>query len=168
MKKLVIAAGCLALATGFVGCGGAHGEDPGEAYMPDMYYSRAYETYNYNDVGGELDSLRRRGIFYNAMPVEGTIARGDAMPYHFVSTGDSARMAEANSFGNPLDSMAATKPALKEAERLYLVNCGICHGTSLKGDGPIAASGAYPAAPKDLTAPDSKGFSDGHFFYVIT
>ena len=72
MKNFLIAAGFVTLSLGFIGCGGAHGDDPGHAYMPDMYYSRAYETYNYNDVGGELDSLKKRGIFYNAMAVPGT------------------------------------------------------------------------------------------------
>src|SRR5215212_4826457 len=166
MKKLIIGAGFLTLVTGFVSCGGAHGEDPGEAYMPDMYYSRAYETYNYNDVGGELDSLKRRGIFYNAMPVNGTVARGEAISYHLTS--DSTGLASAEALRNPLDSIAQVKGTLKEAERLYLVNCGICHGTALDGNGPIAASGAYPAAPANLTAPNIKAYSDGHYFHVIT
>src|SRR5215216_6529959 len=104
MKKLIIAAGFLTLVVGFVSCGGAHGEDPGQAYMPDMYYSRAYETYNYNDVSGELDSLKRRGIFYNAMPVNGTIARGEAMPYHL--TDDTISLKAADALRNPLDSLA--------------------------------------------------------------
>lgn len=168
MKKLVIAAGCIAIVVGLVSCGGAKGNDPGEAYMPDMYYARAYETYNYNNVGGEYDSLKRRGIFYNAMPVPGTIARGDVLPYHFAATTDSGRLAEADAFDNPLDSAVISPVAMKEAERLYLVNCGICHGVKMDGMGPIAASGAYPAVPKNLTAPDAKAFTDGHYFYVIT
>jgi mono/diheme cytochrome c family protein len=166
MKKLIIAAGFLTLVTGFVSCGGAHGEDPGEAYMPDMYYSRAYETYNYNDVSGELDSLKRRGIFYNAMPVNGTIARGDALPYHL--TADSTGMKAAEALRNPLDSVAQAKGLLKEAERLYLVNCAICHGPNLDGNGPIVASGAYPAQPAILTAPNIAAYPDGHYFHVIT
>ena len=69
MKRILIAAGVFSLAFGFVSCGGAKGDDPGHAYMPDMYYSRAYETYGYNDVGGEFDSLKKRGITYTGMPV---------------------------------------------------------------------------------------------------
>src|SRR4051812_45932529 len=135
MKKLVIAAGCLVFGTGLISCGGAHGDDPGHAYMPDMYYSRAYETYGYNDVGGELDSLKARGIYYSGMPVNGTVARGDMMSYHL--TADSAGMMTADMLKNPLDSMSATQGNMKEAERIYLVNCGICHGTALDGNGPI-------------------------------
>jgi mono/diheme cytochrome c family protein len=168
MKKLFIAAGSLILVSGFAGCGGAHGDNPGHAYMPDMYYSRAYETYGYNDVGGEFDSLSKRGIFYNGLPVSGTIARGESIPYHYQSTTDSGRLAESEKFRSPLDSFAVTKGALKEAERLYLVNCGICHGPALDGNGPITASGAYLAAPANLTAPNIKAYSDGHYFHVIT
>jgi mono/diheme cytochrome c family protein len=37
-----------------------------------------------------------------------------------------------------------------EAERLYLINCGICHGTKLDGNGPLYndGKGPYPAAAK--------------------
>ncbi|MGZ5189840.1 MAG: c-type cytochrome [Flavisolibacter sp.] len=170
MKKLIITAGLLASVAGLVGCGGASGEDPGDAYMPDMYYSRAYETYGYNNVEGEWDSLKNRGIFYNAMPVNGTIARGESMPFHYVSQSDSGRLAESNAFRNPLDTVRASKTALKEAERLYLVNCGICHGTALDGNGPLYnnGNGPFPVLPKSLVAPDSKAFTDGHYFHVIT
>jgi mono/diheme cytochrome c family protein len=168
MKKLLIAAGFLTMGFGLVGCGGAHGDDPGHAYMPDMYYSRAYETYGYNDVGGELDSLKRRGIFYNAMPVPGTVARGDMMSYHLSS--DSAGMAVANALKNPLDSMAMTKGALTEAERLYLINCAICHGPGLDGNGPLynGGNGPYPVAPRNLKDDYTKKLSDGHIFHVVT
>jgi mono/diheme cytochrome c family protein len=166
MKRILIAAGIFSLSLGLVSCGGAHGDDPGHAYMPDMYYSRAYETYGYNDVGGEFDSLKRRGIFYNGMPVQGTVARGDMISYHL--TNDSAGLLAANSLRNPLDSMAATRGAMKEAERLYLVYCGICHGDKLDGNGPLPAGGAYIAAPKNFMADDAKAFTDGHFFHVIT
>ena len=170
MKKLIITAGLFASVAGLVGCGGAHGEDPGDAYMPDMYYSRAYETYGYNNVDGEWDSLKKRGIFYNAMPVNGTIARGESMPFHYVSMSDSGRLAESRAFKNPLDTVMASKASLKEAERLYLVNCGICHGTALDGNGPLYnnGNGPFPVLPKSLVAADTKAFADGHYYHVIT
>jgi mono/diheme cytochrome c family protein len=166
MKRILIAAGIFSLALGFVSCGGAHGDDPGHAYMPDMYYSRAYETYGYNDVGGELDSLKKRGIFYNAMPVPGTVARGDMMSYHL--TNDSAGLLAANTLKSPLDTVAASPAQMKEAQRLYLINCGICHGDKLDGAGPLTISGAYVAAPANFTLPNIKAFPDGHYFYVMT
>lgn len=166
MKRILIAAGVFSLALGFVSCGGAKGDDPGHAYMPDMYYSRAYETYGYNDVEGEFDSLKRRGINYTGVPVPGTVARGEMISYHL--TNDSAGLAAANSLKNPLDSMAATKAAMREAERLYLIYCGVCHGDKLDGNGPLPAGGAYAPVPANFTAPNIKALSDGHYFHVIT
>ena len=169
MKRIVIiAAGIFSASLGLIGCGGAKGNDPGSAYMPDMYYARAYETYNYNNVEGELDSLRNRGILYNGLPVSGTVARGDVMPHHL--TGDSAGLRAAETMRNPLDSMASTRGAMKEAERLYLINCGICHGPALDGNGPIteAGGGGYPAVPPSLKDGLVGAMSDGHYFHVIT
>ena len=166
MKRILIAAGIFSLALGFVSCGGAHGDDPGHAYMPDMYYSRAYETYGYNDVGGEYDSLKKRGITYTGMPVTGTVARGDMISYHL--TNDSTGLNAANILKSPLDTVATTPAQMKEAQRLYLVYCGICHGDKLDGNGPLPAGGAYVAAPANFTAPNIKAFPDGHYFYVMT
>jgi mono/diheme cytochrome c family protein len=166
MKRILIAAGIFTLALGFVSCGGAHGDDPGHAYMPDMYYSRAYETYGYNDVEGEYDSLKRRGINYTGMPVPGTVARGDMISYHL--TNDSAGLQSANNLKSPLDSIAATPDKMKEAQRLYLVYCGVCHGEKLDGNGPLPAGGAYAPVPANFTLPNIKALSDGHYFHVIT
>jgi mono/diheme cytochrome c family protein len=166
MKRILIAAGVFSLGLGLVSCGGAKGDDPGHAYMPDMYYSRAYETYGYNNVEGELDSLKKRGIYYTGMPVPGTVARGEMGSYYL--TNDSAGLAAANSLRNPLDSMAMTKGAMKEAERLYLIYCGICHGDKLDGNGPLPAGGAYLGVPANFTAENIKAFSDGHYYHVIT
>lgn len=169
MKKFVIVAGSIiTMSMGFVGCG-AHGNDPGHAYMPDMYYSRAYESYGYNDVGGERDSLKHRGINYTAMPVPGTVARGEMLSYHL--TNDSAGLTAANLIKSPLDSATnISATSMKEAERMYLINCGICHGDKLDGNGPLwnNGNGPFPAAPRPLNADYAKNLSDGHIFHVIT
>jgi mono/diheme cytochrome c family protein len=168
MNKVIFAASFMILVLGLVSCGGAHGNDPGHAYMPDMYYSRAYETYGYNDVGGEYDSLRRRGIHYTGLPVPGTVARGDKYMYHL--SADSAGMNAAQALRNPLDTTNRSTANMKEAERLYLVNCGICHGQQLDGNGPLynSGNGPYPVAPRNLKDPYTQGLSDGHIFHVIT
>src|SRR5258706_556514 len=57
--------------------------DPGRVYMPDMAYSRAYETYAARDSDKfttDINELGRK-IFYNNMPVGGTIARGEELPF---------------------------------------------------------------------------------------
>src|SRR5438270_4677800 len=115
MKKIAIIISLVGCISVLISCG-AHGDDPGHAYMPDMYYSRAYETYGYNNVNGEYDSLARRGITYNALPVPGTVAREDMLSYH--RTSDSAGMKAAEALKNPLDTLATTQGGMVEAERL--------------------------------------------------
>lgn len=167
MKNSIIIALALISALG-IGCGSAKGDDPGSSYMPDMYYSRAYETYGYNNVEGEFDSLKRRGIRYSGMPVPGTVARGDNLNYYL--TADSSGLSAARALRNPVDSLTVTPAQMKEAERLYLVNCGICHGSKLDGNGPLynGGNGAYPVAPRNLVDDYSKALTDGHMFHVIT
>lgn len=166
MKKIVIAAFSLSFSLCFVSCGGAHGDDPGHAYMPDMYYSRAYEAYGYNNTGGEYDSLRARGIQYNGLTVPGSVARGDAMPTHITE----ADTAGAKALSNPFAAMASNAGMMKEAERVYLVNCGVCHGTALDGNGPLwkGGDGPYPAAPRALNGDYAKALSDGSIYHTIT
>lgn len=166
MKKIVFAASVFSIGFALVSCGGAHGDNPGHSYMPDMYYSRAYEAYNYNDVGGERDTLHQRGIAYNGLNVPGTVARGEMLPYHLTE----ADTAGANALQNPLDSLKNAASIMTEAERLYLVNCGICHGTALDGNGPLykGGEGPYPAAPRPLNGDYAKNLSDGSIYHTIT
>jgi len=110
--------------------------------------------------------LKKRSINYSGMPVPGTVARGDMISYHLTS--DSAGMQAAEALKNPLDAAAITPAQMKEAQRLYLVYCGICHGEKLDGQGPLPSGGAYVAAPANFTAPNIKAFPDGHYFYVMT
>ena len=121
----------------------------GRAYMPDMAYSRAYETYAALDSSKFTNSLEDLGegkAYFNPQPVSGTVAREDmpAYPYKNDSTGYNL----AKNIVNPLQALDSVQ--MKEAERLYLVNCAICHGSKLDGNGPLwkDGSGPFPAAPK--------------------
>jgi mono/diheme cytochrome c family protein len=167
MKKLLLLTGIIAGALGITGCGGAHGNDPGDAYMPDMYYSRAYEAYGYNNKP-EDHNLKARGAFYNGMPVPGTIARGDSYPFP-IAAGDSG-YAMAASYHSPMQPASLTPAQQKEAERIYLINCGICHGTGLDGNGPLwkGGDGPFPAAPRNLLDDYSKKLADAQMYHVIT
>lgn len=135
---------------------------PGRVYMPDMNYSRAYETYSTSE-----EEMKKKGIHYNALPVAGTIARGDKMPFPLAQdkAGDSTNYVASKQVKNPLgkDSIDMT-----EAARLYLVNCGICHGPKLDGQGPLFTSGAYPAAPKNFMDALMKMMPEGQMFYSVT
>lgn len=136
--------------------------DPGRAYMPDMYYSRAYETYSANPVFGDGQT--------NRTPVAGTVARGDelAFPIPMGRSPDTANYVRSKSVPNPLPPLSQSE--LKEAERLYLIQCAICHGTKLDGNGPLwkDGKGPFPAKPRALVKdPYSENMPDGQMFYSI-
>lgn len=166
MKKILILGVVLSAIIVTVGCGGAGGNDTGRAYMPDMAYSRAYEAYGYNNTPEDHD-LAKRGAHYNAMPVAGTRARGEIVNYA-VQPGDSGYN-RAKTMASPLAGMQINPMQLKEGERLYLINCGICHGTALDGNGPLwkDGNGPYPAAPRNLKDDYTKAVSDAQMYQVI-
>ena len=159
MKNFLIIVICTVTAIIMISCNKVH-RSPGRVYMPDMSYSRAYETY------ASTEALEKAGAHYNALPVQGTIARGDMMPYTLKN--DSAGYAQSVSIKNPLDSTSIDKT---EAERLYLVNCAVCHGSKLDGNGPLwkGGDGPYPAAPRNfLTDPVVTKMPEGQMFHSVT
>lgn len=158
IKKLIDITGIAFLVVAMVSCGDAH-RDTGRAYMPDMTYSRAYETYS------SKEELEKRGIYYSGRPVEGTIARGEMMPYSLKN--DSTGYIQSAGIKGPVAKEAIN---MKEAERLYLVNCGICHGTKLDGNGPLwkDGNGPYTAAPKNFMDNDMKAMPEGTMFHSVT
>ena len=151
--------------TAFVACSDEIKRNPNDIYMPDMAYSRAYETY------ADHKSLADSGINYTNMPVAGTIARGEEVPFHVAKdkVGDTANYVASKQVKSPVDSMS--KSDLVEAERLYLINCGICHGPKLDGNGPLykGGDGPYPAKPATLVG-DAKyeAMPAGQMFYSVT
>jgi mono/diheme cytochrome c family protein len=134
---------------------------PGRAYMPDMSYSRAYETY------ASTEALEKAGVHYTSMPVAGTVARGDM--YAYTLKNDSAGYAQSASNKNPLTA-DSTAIDMKEAQRLYLIYCGICHGEKLDGNGPLwkGGDGPFPNAPKNFMDDAMKAMTEGTMFHSVT
>jgi len=165
MKKYIFIVGFIGLASAIISCNDDVRREPGKIYMPDMAYSRAYETY------ADHSFLEAEGINYNNKPVKGTIARGEEMPFLIVkdNPGDTTNYILAKQVKSPIDSLSSAD--LKEAERLYLVNCGICHGPKLDGNGPLykGGDGPYPAKPATLVG-DIKyeSMPEGQMFYSVT
>ncbi|MEI9807255.1 MAG: cytochrome c [Bacteroidota bacterium] len=160
MKKFWIIAGCVVTGIVIMSCNKTR-RNTGRAYMPDMAYSVAYETY-----APAAERLKASGATYNARPVEGTIARGDMFPYALKN--DSSGYAGSVNVTNPL---AAGSFDMKEAERLYLVNCGICHGSKLDGNGPLykGGDGPYPAKPATLVGDAVyEAMPEGKMFHSVT
>jgi mono/diheme cytochrome c family protein len=161
-RSTIVFCGLAALLIAAIGCSDVK-RTPGKVYMPDMANSRAYETYSANPVFA--DGRTSQG------PVAGTVKRGEEYPVHIEmdKTGDTANYFASRALPNPFDSLTAEQ--MKETERLYLINCGICHGAKLDGNGPLwkDGDGPYPAKPAALVG-DAKyeSMPAGQMFYSIT
>ena len=167
MKKIVILSGVIVSMTAiFTGCSDEVRRDPGKVYMPDMAYSRAYETYATTEE--QKAALLKQGIHFSNTPVPGTIKRDELLPFLVLKDqpGDSAGYVASKQVKSPLTSMDTV-----EAQRLYLVNCAICHGPKLDGNGPLyrGGDGPFPAAPAQLVGKAQyENMPEGQMFYSVT
>lgn len=162
MKKIaVISALILTTAVVFVSCDSKR--QPGKVYMPDMAYSRAYETYALRDstifTMNKADASHK--IYYDGQPVAGTVQRGELSEYTVPN--DSNGLLNLSSLvKNPLQPLTGADSA--EAARLFNINCAICHGAKGEANGPVAAK---IGGVKSIIAL-SPTYSDGRIFHVMT
>lgn len=133
----------------------------GYEYMPDMYYSHAYETYSMNP--NFTDSMTARE------PVYGTIPRG-FLPFEYENTLDDFKRA-ALELKNPYEK---NNDNVKQGEQLYGMFCAHCHGEKGDGKGSIThpVYSAIPAYYDDvMIRPRSqttmKYLEDGHIYHAI-
>ncbi len=164
-KKISIALLTAAVGIIIISCSDVR-RSPGRVYMPDMAYSRAYETYSVTEE--QKEALLKQGIHYSNAPVEGTIKRGELFPFPLAKDkdGDSTNYVASKQIKSPITTFDTV-----EAERLYLVNCGICHGQALDGNGPLykGGEGPFPAAPKNFMGDAGmKAMPEGQMFYSVT
>lgn len=156
--NLIVFSALLALAS----CG--DNSKPGRIYMPDMAYSRSYETYMQRDTAAftmDPGSKGGRMIYYNGAPVTGTIKRGEMFAYTLPNDSNGYRMSA--EVKNPIDSMSEAD--MVEAGRLYNINCGVCHGEKGTGNGPLAEK---IGAVANLGLPNYVAMTDGTMFHSIT
>lgn len=129
---------------------------PGYAYMPDMYYSEAYNANSENPVF--------RDSITNQMPVPGTIARGK-MPYPYQPKNFSDQIAAGNELKNPV---TANPKNLVEGKVKFEIFCMICHGELGDGNGYLYTSKKYAMKPTSLIDSYVQNKKDGELFHVIT
>ena len=142
------------LATVFESCDSKR--EPGKIFMPDMAYSRAYEAYTSNN-------LKKENINYIPYPVEGTIRRGDLLPYTLPNDSNGYKMsAEVKDPLPPLDTIQ-----MAEAQRLFNINCAICHGSNMDAQGPLSTGGKIPAVA-NLTLAQYVKMPEGTMFHSVT
>jgi len=124
-------------------------------YMPDMYYSNAFESYTANPNFGDGMTMRE--------PVEGTIPRG-MVPFAWEKT-DEDRLAAGDALSNPL---APDQENLSRGQEYYEIFCLSCHGAEGDGKGYLFTSGRYPYPPASLVNDKVKALRDGEIYHSIT
>ncbi|MBU2922466.1 cytochrome c [Winogradskyella psychrotolerans] len=141
----------LVLLVSFVSC--QNNSRPNYQYMPNMYESVGYETYQESDAF-------KNGVEAQ-LPAEGSIPRGDFMPFEIENTNEGFAYAKAN-LKSPLDSLQVD---YTEGKILYDIYCGICHGN--KGDG----KGKLVQREKILGVPSyddvGRAITTGSIYHVI-
>ena len=124
-------------------------------YMPDMYYSNAYESYTENP--NFRDNLTMR------TPVEGTVPR-EMVPFPWEKT-DEDRMAAGEALVNPWD---VSEENLARGKVAYDIFCLSCHGAAGDGQGFLYTSKRYPYPPASLVSDKSKALKEGEIYHSIT
>jgi mono/diheme cytochrome c family protein len=122
-------------------------------YMPNMYESVGYEAYQESDAFAN-------GIEAQ-IPAQGTIPRGDFMPYELEDTNEGYDTAKA-SLMSPLDSTQVDYTVGKE---LYDVYCGICHGVKGAGQGKLVQREKILGVPSYDDA--GRAITAGSIYHVI-
>jgi mono/diheme cytochrome c family protein len=124
-------------------------------YMPDMYYSNAYESYTPNPNFEDDITMR--------VPVKGTIPR-EMLPFAWEKS-DEDRLAAGEALINPLE---ATDVNLEGGKAAYDVFCLSCHGPKGDGQGYLFTSKRYPYPPANLVSDKVKELKDGEIYHSIT
>jgi mono/diheme cytochrome c family protein len=128
--------------------------NPGYDYFPDMFYSKAYETYAPNPNSPDGKTLMA--------PVAGTISR-EAELYPYKKT--DADLLKAASLKNPFSTDTQN---LARGKIVYQNVCLQCHGVKADGKGHLFTSEKYPYPPANLISQKTINRSDGEIFHIIT
>lgn len=138
---------------------------PSIVFMPDMYYSVAYEPFSDANFGywperdaeeSDIPLLAQYSNMTVIWPAEGTVPRTDEqmiLPWEFKNTNEGYRQS-LNITVSPLDPENREKD-LEIGEKLYGQTCLVCHGSQGDGQGPIVQTRAYSGVPtyaeRDIT-----------------
>ena len=127
----------------------------GFEFMPDMYRSPSYKTYQGSPITADSASAM--------LPVEGTIPRNYNAFFAYANDPEGYEAAGAE-LVNPL---AYTTENIAQGEALYGDFCVHCHGKEGDGQGSLVKGGKYPAVPA-YNGAQLKDLPVGKMYWTIT
>ncbi len=127
---------------------------PNYQYMPNMYESVGYETYQESDAFSNGVEAQ--------LPPEGAIARG-WQPYEYPDTNEGYDMAKAN-LKSPLDS-TMLETNLATGKELYSIYCAICHGNKGDGQGQLVKKEKFLGIP--AYNDPARAITEGSIYHVM-
>lgn len=151
MKNLLKSIGVLLVILVISSC--QDNSKPNYQYMPNMYESVGYETYEkveWLPTGTEA-----------MLPPEHTISRG-MVPYGLENTPEGKELS--NQLLSPLDSLNR-ETNLAKGKELYDINCAICHGAKGNGQGWLVQREKILGVPSYDDA--ARNISVGSTYHVI-
>ena len=143
MKKSLLITLCLLMS----GCGSKR--DPQIELIQDMMQSPAIKAQDYDED--------RPGSLAMKRPPEGAIPRGH-IPYNIETSEEAEDLLD-----NPLPE---SYEVLRRGQKMYYIYCGVCHGMTGGGDGPVAEKTMLK--PPSLVNAKIKGWQDGGIYHLMT
>ena len=125
---------------------------PNYQYMPNMYESVGYETYQESNAFANGVEAQ--------LPAEGSIPRGYT-PFDIDNTNEGYEVAKAT-LKSKLDS---TQVDLAKGKELYDIYCGICHGNKGKGQGKLVKREKILGVPSYGDA--GRAITEGSIYHTI-
>jgi len=125
---------------------------PNYEYMPNMYVSSGYETYQESSAFANGREAQ--------LPAEGSVPRG-YLPFDIANTNEGYDLAK-TTLKSPLDSMQVD---LARGKELYDIYCGICHGNRGKGQGKLVKREKILGVPSYADA--GRAITEGSIYHTI-
>lgn len=170
MKKYIKSIALLSFASMMLSSCWIDKSEPNYVFMPNMYYSEAYEPYAkaerpWDDRETRVEVFEANGGMTALKPVEGTVPRteGGILPTELPNTVEGYEASKTIT-QSPL-LLQNKESNLEKGEALYGIYCAVCHGNNGDGKGILVQNDKIKGVPNYK---DRSYITVGSTHWVIT